>query len=131
MVGTIWHYSGKINIKWYTRHLCKSFMKKKLTEYLVLQWYLRPRMYLINVFDGTILLTSGVGPYPNLFFWLDLDIVILDNATVCLRHYVSDIYLYQYIHCKVIQISCIINLCLVKSYDKGNDTQSKCVLCYS
>jgi hypothetical protein len=34
---------------------------------------------------------------------LDLNIVILDKATLCLRHYVSDIYLYHYIHCKVFQ----------------------------
>jgi hypothetical protein len=31
-------------------------------------------------------------------FGLDLDTVILDKATVCSRHYVSDIYIYIYIY---------------------------------
>jgi hypothetical protein len=31
------------------------------------------------------------------FYGLDLNIVILDKATVCLRHYVSDIYVYTII----------------------------------
>ena len=31
-------------------------------------------------------------------FGLDLDTVILDKATVCSRHYVSDIYIYMYMH---------------------------------
>jgi hypothetical protein len=48
--------------------------------------------------------TAGTCLFFYLFiFGLDLNIVILDKATLCLRHYVSDIYLYHYIHCKVIQ----------------------------
>ena len=48
--------------------------------------------------------TAGTCPFFYLFiFGLDLNIVILDKATVCLRHYVSDIYLYHYIHCTVSQ----------------------------
>jgi hypothetical protein len=57
-------------------------------------------MYITNVFYGTICYLLG---WHLFIIGLDLNIVILDKATLCLRHYVSDIYLYHYIHCKVIQ----------------------------
>jgi hypothetical protein len=57
------------------------------------------------------LLTCSMVLYVTFYGWhlftigLDLNIVILDKATLCLRHYVSDIYLYHYMHCKVIQLA--------------------------
>ena len=63
-----------------------------------------------HVIQDTMCITNMVlyvtfyGSHLSLFISaLYLNIVILDISTVCLRHYVSDIYLYHYIQCKVIQ----------------------------